>query len=335
MLYDINNNLLEDRWVLELLGDIDALSLSCGDWYGFRFNISKLHEIIAQHKALGRKIVVVRAMYGYPITTNIDQFELPVLWLSSNFEYANTTLPGIAYWPNWLMLASSFNNPYTDNKKRLLSMACRNFDNNRPGKIYTYEQLKNREYFNTILITKFRFSEELEYNLEEIFKDDLLPILNSFLNDFKSWPIDNNQEGDLELIKSMTEMNLPVYTDSLFHIVCETTIEETLLSEKTFKIFRAGQIPVFASAAGTIVHLRDLGFDMFDDIVDHSYDLIKPWTKRIDAMLRTVDAISRLNLEQVLLQTANRRLHNYRLLAETNWIQKYIQSSKLALEKLL
>ena len=45
------------------------------------------------------------------------------------------------------------------------------------------------------------------------------------------------------------------------------------LSEKSFKHFAWHQIPIFNASKGHVEVVRSLGFDVFDDIIDHSYDV--------------------------------------------------------------
>jgi len=61
-----------------------------------------------------------------------------------------------------------------------------------------------------------------------------------------------------------------VYGCYAVNIVTETAIDLCYLSEKTCKPFVARQIPVMLAAAGTNQFLKDIGLDMFEDVV--------PWT---------------------------------------------------------
>jgi predicted choloylglycine hydrolase len=45
-----------------------------------------------------------------------------------------------------------------------------------------------------------------------------------------------------------------------------------MLSEKTFKAFAWHQIPIFNATKGHVDKVRSLGFDLFDDIINHNYD---------------------------------------------------------------
>jgi hypothetical protein len=80
---------------------------------------------------------------------------------------------------------------------------------------------------------------------------------------------------------------------SLFNIVSETDSwgDVIFLTEKTFKCFAFDSIPIISSYPGTVAELKKLGFDMFDDIVDHSYDLIEDADARIQAIVEEVKRI--------------------------------------------
>jgi hypothetical protein len=59
------------------------------------------------------------------------------------------------------------------------------------------------------------------------------------------------------------------------HPLMETSSDRQFITEKTIKAFALGQIPIFVALPGYVDKLRNLGFDVFDDIVNHSYDLEK------------------------------------------------------------
>ena len=45
-----------------------------------------------------------------------------------------------------------------------------------------------------------------------------------------------------------------------------------MLTEKTFKAFAWHQVPIFVATLGHVDLVRGLGFDLFEDIIDHSYE---------------------------------------------------------------
>jgi hypothetical protein len=72
--------------------------------------------------------------------------------------------------------------------------------------------------------------------------------------------------------------------DSLITVVAETSCEQNehpldrggadkiFITEKTLKAFITGTFPLILAPKHAIRHLRHRGFDMFDDLIDHSYD---------------------------------------------------------------
>jgi len=65
-----------------------------------------------------------------------------------------------------------------------------------------------------------------------------------------------------------------VYTDCNVNIVTETQYAETpgIISEKTLMAFLAQQVPILIGYQGIVDDCESLGFDLFRDVVDTSYD---------------------------------------------------------------
>jgi hypothetical protein len=226
-----------------------------------------------------------------------------------DFTQIDSLDKNIFYYPHWLFYVANIESNNDITTDYLFSCACRNFNNGRPGKIYNYQLLKNKNYFNDIFFTKFKSIEPFEFHsLPEVQDEEFSLIINDFLEDYKNWQPMNYDE--LDLVRSMGTVDLDVYKKSLFHIVAETSIDQTLLSEKTFKVFLSGQIPIMCGPQNAIKHLRDLGFDVFDDIIDHSYDSILHWKERILGMHTCLDSLAKLDHHILLEETYNRRIKN-------------------------
>lgn len=73
------------------------------------------------------------------------------------------------------------------------------------------------------------------------------------------------------------------YRNSFVEIISETSMTEQCfnLTEKTLNSIYGCNFPIFNSSTGTVQFLRDSGLDVFDDIIDHSYDLIENPAERI------------------------------------------------------
>lgn len=78
-----------------------------------------------------------------------------------------------------------------------------------------------------------------------------------------------------------------MYRDSFVEIVGESIFSTPsfIVTEKTAHSFFGCNFPIILGGCGIVAHLRELGFDMFDDVVDHSYDLIaNPFDRVVSAI---------------------------------------------------
>jgi hypothetical protein len=85
------------------------------------------------------------------------------------------------------------------------------------------------------------------------------------------------------------------YLNCYINIITESLFDspEIHISEKSFRAFYFMQLPIFVATHGHVAYLRKrFGFDMFDDLIDHSYDLEKDSSKRMKMIF---EEIKRLN----------------------------------------
>lgn len=74
-----------------------------------------------------------------------------------------------------------------------------------------------------------------------------------------------------------------LYKNSIVEIVNETIFftNQIFVTEKFLQSVYGYNLPIVLSTPGAVEFLRQSGFDMFDDVIDHSYDLIKNPLQRI------------------------------------------------------
>lgn len=65
---------------------------------------------------------------------------------------------------------------------------------------------------------------------------------------------------------------------------------EIFITEKTFKAFAYRQLPIWFAVPGTVQVVRDLGFDVFDDIINHSYDNEQSEDKRLSMVVNELNS---------------------------------------------
>jgi hypothetical protein len=89
-----------------------------------------------------------------------------------------------------------------------------------------------------------------------------------------------------------------LFHSCLFNIVAETSSQteanwrSVFLTEKTWKAIMQRQIPIWFGVPGLVEHVRSLGFDTFDDVLDHEYDNILDETQRHQSLF---ELIAKLN----------------------------------------
>lgn len=106
--------------------------------------------------------------------------------------------------------------------------------------------------------------------------------------------------------KSFVDHNdlFSVTLDSKCSIIVETYYERTdcqVFSEKTFRALQLPRPWLLFAATGSVEKLRRFGFDVYDDIVDHSYDIFDTsdnCVERQEAILEQLKQIEKLVLTE-------------------------------------
>lgn len=124
------------------------------------------------------------------------------------------------------------------------------------------------------------------------------------------------------------------YQNSFIEIVSETSFTEPcyLITEKTLNSIYGCNFPIILCGCGSIQLLRDIGFDVFDDIIDHSYDQISdPIGKIYSALDKNRNLLNNDELVKDLwlknkhrflknIDVARNNMHNfYQNRAEEQW----------------
>jgi hypothetical protein len=114
---------------------------------------------------------------------------------------------------------------------------------------------------------------------------------------------------------------------ALVNFVMETGFERSIslhtwnvpfFTEKSIKPFAWGQIPIFVSHANSLQKIRDFGFDLFDDIIDHSYDTELDPIIRIKLCVDQLEKICRWSFDDCrkFKQDNMHRFENNRLILD-------------------
>ena len=111
---------------------------------------------------------------------------------------------------------------------------------------------------------------------------------------------------------------------------------ETILTEKTIMAIYGGTIPVWVGGWRIADYMRDQGFDVFDDIVDHSYqDMSDPWDRCYYAVERNVNLLKDFDTVQKFVYNNKHRLQaNLELLESNTFVNNIQQIVKQQPEKI-
>jgi len=114
------------------------------------------------------------------------------------------------------------------------------------------------------------------------------------------------------------------YDDTYFSIVAETrvmTVVNTplLISEKTFKALAFYHPFLIWGELGSLQHLKNLGFETFNNLFDESYDAISNSVDRLKAMVSNVGNFKQVPYDRITLEKLQ---HNH----DRFFDQAYVQS---------
>jgi len=126
-------------------------------------------------------------------------------------------------------------------------------------------------------------------------------------------------------------------SNTYIDIVTETTHDLLpFMTEKSVKPFYNLQLPMILGYTGIIKDMRDVGFDMFDDIVNHDYDTFdyaqrvdvntddnvlyslnnELIVKKVNFIIEELKRLSKLDFHKIYLDLKERLIHNQNLLYE-------------------
>jgi hypothetical protein len=106
--------------------------------------------------------------------------------------------------------------------------------------------------------------------------------------------------------------------DSYINLVSETDHKTNgnlglFLTEKSLKPFLYQQIPLFLAPPGTVAHYKEIGFDLFDDIIDHAYDVETDLDNRCKLVFNQLLKAKNIDFETYFKINEYRLRHNYDL----------------------
>lgn len=218
----------------------------------------------------------------------------------------------IKFIPNTSNLSlSRVQSRFNDNKNGKFFL-CHN-RSPKPHRYSILTLLKNENIINDVnwsLVSGFKIENELFFSQlftkDEIkkYKEDIeyftsIDVKKSDYELEENWFLPNTHEVNVEGLPNW--MRIPekseTFENSYVNIVTESSYLDSELvvhiTEKSFRPFYFYQLPIYVASHHHIKHLKEIyGFDMFEDIIDHSYDEVVDHRTRL---FRILEEIKRLN----------------------------------------
>jgi hypothetical protein len=175
---------------------------------------------------------------------------------------------------------------------------------------YLGQQIDIQQFDNLLDCIPWQFEERHNNS-----RDAMLIGYPKFYNN-KALSVDNYEIYDESVNNNVSNFNRRLrskYQNSFVEIVSESSFSAPsfMLTEKTLNSVYGCNFPILLSGVGAVGHLREVGFDVFDDIVDHSYD---PIANPFDRIIAAVE-------------------NNHRLLVDSNYVKKLWKSNQHRFEK--
>jgi hypothetical protein len=158
--------------------------------------------------------------------------------------------------------------------------------------IPTDHNVVSKEYFDKIMDNHESVNLENEIN----YFNNLKFKLSDYENENYNFSIDNQQEMiDIAHVLTTIE-NVKTYEHSYVNITTESLFENLKntihISEKSYKPFYYLQIPIFLASPYHLKKIREeFNLDLFDDIIDHSYDLERDHKKRFNMVINEIKRV--------------------------------------------
>lgn len=268
--------------------------------------------------------------------------------LTSSFRYtqkiAHQAVHQSCYFPYWLFFSklAQKDDVYAFPETRQYYASCLN-RNMRIQRIQLLNELTQKPYFNDMCISfrkTFGPNIKLDFNLaenlegrytdgnqwddfenndtaESIFWKVKKYFVQEGLDRFKSWyhVLPDVSAQSIDEFYHCARVYEPGWGNSYLNIVTEPQmLDNGFISEKLFKPIRAEQLLLVQGPPHTVAYLRSIGFDMFDNFINHAhYDSEPDWIKRSQLMLEVLDDIYD-DIPKIFAATKDARVYNRILL---------------------
>ena len=219
--------------------------------------------------------------------------------------------PSTMYYPHWCYVLKNMWKPvYKKNVEQLpkkYKISCLN-GHTRWHRIYNYMLLKERFDLSDFVITLYSDCPDEIDEWGRSVKSEL-----EQFNITQKWDSIKYQFPLRDSIKTGhgNQWHHPAHADSYIHLVTESDMGNFYMTEKTWQPIASAQLFLVAGYQHIISHLRDIGVDTFDDLIDHKYYDSEPnWQVRLQKIHDVIEDLLGQNIAEIYNNTKQRRITN-------------------------
>ena len=248
--------------------------------------------------------VIPRKFKGWPIVTFNTEFANTDNWIQHFSKYGkvihcNKKLAdqGLGIFFNYWIYA--YKNRVIDYKQKLNTQNSFNkkflclMGNRAWHKYWILQTIYNIQIYSHGYISFLnRYnSADIAYHYED-FKERFQGI-SSFVDDlYKNKKVIELDRTNNEIAKNDNSHEEWIYKDTSISLVAETNADSDknalFVTEKTYKPLANCHFAIWIAHPGVVQFVRSLGFDVFDDIIDHRYDTIVNDVERFSYALKSL-----------------------------------------------
>jgi len=285
-----------------LKDDVKYLYINMSDYTDLLYVKNKLIDTIVKPFLNNNNIQTVILDCSYDpfnqFESTIETWDWPCEYnvLVNDFSYIFKESKNIIYHNPFIWQYKELRYKKYDNE-RIYPISCLN-GVPRKHRIDLFNLLRNSKNFNKILFSIGNFKSSKYIN-------DINPDTdrNTYKRYFKEFgdkgfsnftPIEDNYDrGSDHSIKNIA------FRQTVLNVVTETAPDNArIFTEKTWKPIYARQFFIQFNRPFAVEHLRKIGIDVFDDVIDHSYDQVIDYQSRLtmisQEILRLLDNTANL-----------------------------------------
>ena len=247
--------------------------------------------------------------------------------------------------PSWYLIRNRSTATFTPIEKNIdFGFSCLN------NKCNLHRLILGWSLYSKNLISDIIFSQNTT-NLDNVmgFDQVILSNLPGFKNYQEILPIRYHTEKltDHDFHKDHTALFKDVlhdaYTKSFINIVTETecrshyypgvTVNNQHITEKSYKPFISGQVPLFLAPSGHLPYLESIGFETFEEILPSNYDEYSMFAK-VQTIVNMV-ALGKEWAQEIYHSNLSRIQHNYDLVNSDAVDNMIIHRAKTSINEIL